>query len=141
MSNRISMDKKYTTRDGRPVRILAVDFDDCPYTVVAAVTGTYENGTTGEILYTYLPTGEINLNKEESPLDLVEAMPFADFKLDEPVMVRMAGDADWTSRHFACANTFGTKAMCWCDGGTSWTAVNSAVWDECRRPTAEELAS
>ena len=62
-----------------------------------------------------------------------------DFKVDDPVMVRAVG-GNWYKRHFAGTSPTG-KLMCFNNGGTSWTTSVKVFWNECRRPTEEELAT
>ena len=77
-------------------------------------------------------------------LDLVEVSPYDDFEIDEPVMVRDSDDAAWARRHFAGVSNDGLP-MAWPNGMTSFS-ISCIVrswryleWDECRRPTEEEL--
>ena len=75
------------------------------------------------------------------PEEVKEANPYKDFKIDEPVMVRNADNIwnPWRPHHFAGVNEKG-EALAWRGGCTSWTAVGeSEQWDECRKPTEEEL--
>lgn len=67
---KISMDKQYQTRDGRKVRVLAVDFKHDVYCVVVAVP--VAGGA--EVLYTYTATG---CRHKGSPAgdDLIEIKP------------------------------------------------------------------
>lgn len=66
--------------------------------------------------------------------------PYADFKIDEPVMVRNTFDCNWNRRHFAGVGKDG-EALTWDARGTSWSSRlgDTTQWDECRRPTEEEL--
>lgn len=60
----ISMEKQYTTRDGRPVRLLCVDGPGA-YPVI----GVFDDAVTK-----WLPTGEF-CPKEQSRFDLIEVKP------------------------------------------------------------------
>lgn len=74
-------------------------------------------------------------------LDLIEVGPYDDFKIDEPVMVRDNGNLPnlWFKRFFA--GEISGRTYTWDFGATSWSSDNGhkSCWDECRRPTPEEL--
>ena len=131
----ISMDKKYKTRNGLPVRILCLDRKGDMYPVIGLVT--IENGA--ESIHTFTADGRFNFSPEGDSYDLIEVSPYEDLKIDEPVMVRNSGAIDWSRRHFAGVAANG-KVLCWDSGCTSFTAGESFGWDEGRRPTPEELA-
>lgn len=64
--------------------------------------------------------------------------PYADFKIDEPVMVRSC-ETGWCMENFAGVSDEG-KPMTWAFG-TRWASEgNTYEWEECRRPTSEELS-
>ena len=71
---------------------------------------------------------------------LVEVSPYPDFKIDEPVMVRDESGNEWDKKCFSGVSKNGL-ATCWLHGGTSWTTNHVVEWRQCRRPTAEELAT
>jgi hypothetical protein len=75
-----------------------------------------------------------------SELDLIEVSPYDDFKIDDPVMVRINSNSTrWERRYFAGVSTDGLP-MAFNEGATSWSAQDrSTIWCECRRPTPEEL--
>jgi len=80
------------------------------------------------------------LNEEQTgPIDR-QAL-YDDFKIDEPVMVSLDNKA-WYRRHFAGVSADG-RPQTWSDGRTSFTVAPGhcgvTTWDECRRPTPEEL--
>lgn len=127
----IEMGKKYRLASGMVVRrILCVDrAGSVNYPVIAEM----ENGS----ILSFGPNGEWGCNQG----CLVEVRPYEDFKIDDPVMVKNKGERDWSARYFAGVATEG-YAKAWVDGRTSWTANHSLAslcWDECRRPTEEEL--
>ena len=130
----ISMDKKYRTKEGNPVRILCVDRINSTYPVTALVL---ENKN--EYFRAYTEDGKHNVSRENHYLNLVEVNEYDDFKIDEPVMMRMKNGANWHRRHFAGVDNGKPKA--WSNECTSWTSNISCVWDRCRRPTKEELNS
>ena len=84
-----------------------------------------------------------DLYSVDHTLDLVEVTPYDDFEIDEPVMVRDR-HTKWRRRYFAGVSS-DNKPMAWASGATSWSAApttcvsNALVWNECRRPTEEEL--
>lgn len=74
---------------------------------------------------------------------LVQASPYDDFKIDDPVMVRDTDRGKWIQRYFAGVTEDGF-ARVFVNGRTSWSARGAegrtATWNECRRPTKEELS-
>jgi len=127
----ISMDKTYKTRDGCDVRIACVNAGSNAPVVAVVNDETVSYSANGRFFKS------IN---HESVWDLIEVSPYADFTIDEPVMVRKFGG--WVKRHFAGVTDMGSPKV-WDAGFTSWTSEEqpNAFWSECRRPTAEELAS
>lgn len=131
---KISMDKKYKTREGRPVKILCIDRNHRYYPVIALTIDK-----TGTILCCTEEGKFQLLGEEKSCNDLVEVSPYEDFKIDDPVMVTDYKDL-WYPRYFAGVSKDG-KPMAFIDGATSWSAGddNTVFWNYCRRPTPEEL--
>ena len=129
------MGKKYKQRNGAPVRVLCID-NGCPtYPVVAAT----EEGA----LFMYTAEGKFHSDTNLlSGIDLVEDTPYADFKVDDKVMVRDADHHTWNRRYFSHINSEGFP-VCFSEGVTSWVAAassfHSTFWKQCRKPTAEEL--
>ena len=126
---RISMDKKYKTRYGREVRVLCIDGPDLAFPVIAIINN--------DLVIKYTSEGRVYLDSFESRLDLIEDTTYADFKIDEPVMVR-SDKGYWFPRHFAGISNEGIP-LAWIDGQTSYTTTLKIKWDECRRPTEQEL--
>lgn len=128
----IEMGKKYKTRDGRNARVLCVDFkSNAP--VIALIS--YPNGK--ELALNFDKNG---VKGSDQNLDLIEVKEWEDFKIDEPVMVRDCAKDEWLKRHFAGIKDGMPSA--WSDGVTKWTNIGRQItWQECRRPTPEELAS
>ena len=122
----ISMDKKYTLF-GKPFTVLTV-----------TKPGNFP-------VLGHLPDGALCIftldgNFKYGTTALVEVSPYADFVIDEPVMIRDHAHQTWERRHFAGVNVDG-KASAWNSGATKWTTHYPATtWLQCRRPTAEELA-
>lgn len=123
----ISMDKKYTL-GGEPFTVLTVTKPGAYPVLGYALSGD---------VYSFDAQGDCR----HITLSLVEVSPYADFVIDEPVMVRDYEQNKWERRHFAGVNIDG-KASAWNNGATKWaTELLPAKWNQCRRPTAEELAS
>jgi hypothetical protein len=126
----ISMDKKYKYRNGEPARVLCVDRANSQMPVVSL--------TADGAITLHTKAGGY-LVECEGDLDLIEVSPWDDFKIDEPVMVRNHDSHMWQGRHFAGVATSGS-ARAWENGLTSWTANGRTMnWQQCRRPTAQEL--
>ena len=70
-----------------------------------------------------------------------EYLPYEDFKIDEPVMVRDEDSEIWNRRYFAGVSDCG-KPMTYPHGITWWTSnfCVTNVWNQCMKPTKEELA-
>lgn len=124
---KIKMGKKYRTRCGDPVRILATDLLSDTHTVVAAC----RDSSGDETVRFYTSTGSWNRNQEEHPFDLVEVKPYKDFKVDDKVFVRNSKRADWEKRHFARITPDG-RVLAFMEGKTAWTSVGeTAEWVYC----------
>jgi hypothetical protein len=130
----ISMDKKYKTREGKPVRLLCVDRLDS----LRPIVGLVMDDDKEEILGTWTQEGK--WGKSQSDNNLVEVTEWDDFKIDDPVMVRDWEDTPWFKRHFARVEN--NNPTVWRNGTTSWSAESTAdvvYWKHIRKPTAEEL--
>ena len=129
---KIEIDKKYMTKSGELVRrVLCVDGLRNNYPVVVEM----ENG---EIVI-YTAEGVYDRTSHPSSMDLIEISEWADFKIDNKVMVRNNSDTYWHKRYFAGVNEEG-KPTAFIKGANLWTSAgNHAIWDDCRRPTEEEL--
>ena len=122
----VSMEKKYTL-NGKDFTILTVTKPG-DYPVVGH--------TPAGALYLFL----INGGSTYGGVNLVEVSPYADFKIDEPVMVRDDNCGEWLRGHFAGLTTDGL-AKIWGGEGTHWSSRGTwSHWEQCRRPTAEELS-
>ena len=131
-SNLISMDKKYKTRCGYPVRILCVDRKDTVWPVVALI-----NGEDSECLTSFSSKGMFVDESIKHDFDLIEVSPYEDFKKDDKVMVSHDGTG-WVKRYFSHEEN-GVPYV-FQDGMTSWSNNYSTVgWEFCRKPTQEEL--
>lgn len=134
--NKITMDKTYRTRDGRQVRVICVDRNGAPHSVVALVRDPH---TGVDQIKTCNPDGRTLPDAPDRDGDLIEVSPWDDFKIDEPVYIRDSVDNEWMRRHFAGVAPDG-RPSAWTDGCTSWSGAGRAYsWNYCRRPTPEEL--
>ena len=118
-----------------PVRILCTDFNNDTYTVIAAVPDQ-ANGS--DYLISVSSTGTY-IEGEGSPLDLIEAAPYDDFKEDDLCVVWNGKDKK-VFRYFHKINSSG-KAVCFCFGQTSFHTSDVTPWEFCRKPTEEEIRS
>jgi hypothetical protein len=133
----ISMDKKYKTRHGMTARVVCVDAKG-NQPVIALV---FDSHSSKEFVIRTSIKGEF-FDGDVHELDLIEVSPYDDFNIDDPVMVRRDDDLVrvWKRRYFAGVNGCG-EPLTWYEGMTSWSSGgHKTCWDECRRPTPEELA-
>ena len=128
----IEMSKKYKTRSGLPVRVLATDIKS-QYPVIAVV---YDQETGCESTISVANTGSY-IEDEENPLDLIEVTPYDDFKEDDLCVV-WNGKNKKVFRYFHKINSRG-KAVCFCFGQTSFHTYDVTPWEFCRKPTEEEI--
>ena len=132
----IQMDKKYRYRNGGPATILTVNR---PTSMSMCVVSMDEKGH----LHTHTKAGHFypgNYTNNDQR-DLIEIVPYADFKIDDPVMVRENPTDKWTKRHFAGVSKNG-KPTAFINGFSKFTCINEfdlVEWNECRHPTQEEL--
>ncbi len=129
-SNLISLDKKYKTRCGYPVRVLCVDRKDTVWPVVAM----YQKENCEGVSFHKINDGTAWNGRD---LDLIEVSPYEDFKKDDKVMVSQNGEI-WYKRYFSHVNVEGIP-YCFGDGMTSWNSEYTTDWEYCRKPTQEEL--
>jgi len=128
----ISMYKIFKCQNGDSADVKFVDGPiGCPAGVIVGGKNLVPYNLNGLPFYDY---------RLDGPMRLIEVSPYADFKIDDPVMVRNA--VEWVKRHFAGVTDMGAPKV-WDAGFTSWTSEEqpNAFWNQCRRPTAEELAS
>ena len=134
----IELGKTYKDGLGRDVRIICVDKKggSSPNQPVIGLI----NCGTGEYTAYYTAEGRYNPN-DSSSNDLILPEDFTKFEIDEPVMVRISDTEYWVRRYFAGVNEQG-KPTTYSNGQTKWTSeVSLSVWNQCRRPTQEELES
>ena len=134
--NKVEIGKKYRTRNGRAVRVLCTDAKDSTCPVIALVT----EGEVERVKHLTESGHYSDGGLPEHAYDLIEASPWDDFKVDEPVMVREYSSAEWARRYFA--GVLDGRAATWANGVTSWsnqTERRTTLWSQCRRPTEEEM--
>lgn len=129
----IEMTKKYKTRSGLPVRILCNDFKTDIYKVIVAV---YDPETDSEYTISVASTG-IYIEDRESTLDLIEVLPYDDFKEDDLCVVWKDDKSLKDFRYFSHVEN--DKARCFTCGYTSYTTKNTSLWPNCRKATKEEI--
>ena len=130
----IELNKTYKDGLGRDVRIICVDFND-QQPIIGIVSGDF-----GDFIACFTAEGRYIL-EEPSANDLILPEDFTKFAIDEPVMVRDYDNQDWMRWHFAGVANNG-KARAYVDGKTKWSSQGYFLsWNQCRRPTKEELES
>ena len=130
MSKLIEIGKKYTS-NGRPVTIRYVDGKDARFPVLAE----FEDGGVG----CFSPEGHYS-NPLASAYDLVEVSPYADWKIDQKIIVSDDGVMR-LKRYFAGVRKDGV-CLAWDGGATSWSispGKEPLPWKHARLPTPEEL--
>lgn len=130
----IEMDKKYKTRNGLPVRILATNIKS-PYPVVAAVLHIYNQ----EDVCAYTDVGKFILESDtDNEYDLIEVTPYDDFKEDDLCVVWTDDKQLKEFRYFAAIKE--NLPYVFDDGKTSFTSESRKVyWPNCRKATEEEI--
>ena len=129
----IELGKTYKDGLGRDVRIICVDRRDVSYQIIGSFMGKES-----EITSFYSKDGKSSVCRSE--YDLILPEDFTKFGIDEPVMVRNRDGSDWTKGHFAGVDGCNLP-MTW-KAGTQWLSEGKKyAWNQCRRPTKEELES
>lgn len=115
--------------NGKHVKILCVDrpgqIEGQP------VVAVDEKGS----VFFFTADGIYNVSRLASTYDLVEVKPYADFKVDDPVLVRYESKEDELRRYFAGVDKDGRPTV-FVDGRTSWSGEQSPIWvvSTIRRP-------
>ena len=129
----IKLGETYKDKCGNDVRIICVDRrGNLP--IVGIVSS---NHCGAEEIKTYTSKGTY-WAKEGSDYDLIIPEDYSTYVIDEPVMVRDGDSSAWVRSYFAGVSK--DRATCWDKQRTSWTETCRVVWNQCRRPTKEELA-
>ena len=131
----IKLGETYKDKFGNDVRIICVDKrGECP------IVGIVSSNPCGkEEIKVYTSEGTHWL-KEGSGYDLILPEDYSTYVIDEPVMVRDHDKEEWLRRYFAGVKA--DKPRAWNCGTTSWSVGspdNTLAWNQCRRPTKEEL--
>lgn len=125
----IDITKKYQTRDGKPVEFIT-DKGREPYVIMGYVgdsVGVYSWGKEGK----FWVTGEVSKD------DLVEISPYADWEIDDRILVSNNG-ATWGNGHFAGVDDAGFP-MAWYYGETSWTSRGGKFsWNYAKKPDEDK---
>ena len=123
----VSMDKKYTL-DGEVFTVLTVTKPGR-----LPVVGYTPHGTASQF--------QANGSSIYGGAKLVEVSPYADFQIDEHVMVRDRDSTRWFRRLFSGVDKL--TGLVTADFGPAWICQKASVetWQQCRRPTAEELST
>jgi len=129
---KINKNLKYQTRQGFPVKIYEVLPDAYGK---YAVIGAYFDGS-GYLSVNWKIDGRFSTGQDETCLDLVEFSPWADFKIDQKVLVWDKGD-EKEKRHFAGVHVNGWPTT-WARGRTSWTEDQRDSWAFCEKYEGEE---
>lgn len=109
----ISMNKKYRTRQGEKVRILATDIDNVVYPIAAEISGCIYQFTNEGYFYPY---------RGISKSDLVEVSPYKDLKIDDKVIATF----DYLDkRKVYFAGLVDGNPTVFLDGRTSFTSIGS----------------
>lgn len=111
---KISMDKKYKTKSGLPVRILCVDA-----AINLPVIGLCNFGDGRDTVCYWKKEGNYYDDLGPSDFDLVEVTPYDDFKIDDKVLVSNDGE-HWLPRHFAGTDSY-ERPTAFLFGTTSFT--------------------
>ena len=128
----IELGKTYKDGLGRDVRIICVDRKHPTHSIIGLiiVNDGYETHET------FTKDGQFHFGCNSS-FDLILPEDYSTYIIDEPVMVRDSDSSAWVRSYFAGVSK--DRATCWDKQRTSWTETCRVVWNQCRRPTKEEL--
>ena len=130
----IKLGETYKDKSGNDVRIICVDKrGEFPIVGIVSI-----NPRGKEEVKTYTSEGSY-LVYEDSPHDLIPPEDFRTYIIDEPVMVRDGDSSAWVRSYFAGVSPVDGRPCAWDKQRTSWTETCRVVWNQCRRPTKEEL--
>ena len=126
----IDITKKYQTRDGEPVEIIAVNGRE-PFPVIGYI------GDASTIVHMWRKSGSFLEDEEESRCDLIEISPYADWEIDDKILVSDDGIV-WQRKHFAGVDDAGFP-MAWYSGETSWTSRGGKYsWKYAKKPDEDK---
>lgn len=130
----VELNKVYRTEDGRPARILCIDYKNLAIPGLCVV-GLITLPSDREAIGIWTALGKSN---EDSRMNLVEVQPWEAYEDDEPVLFKLNTDV-WQRGHFAKVN--GTLPAVYVKNGSKW--VSCSTWcyvDKCIRPNELECA-
>ena len=122
----IGMNKKYRTRDSRDVRLLIIAEDVLDkHRVIGVVDSKIQSWTIH---------GQYS-GKYETEYDLIEVNPYADFEIDDKVIVWNDGVGIKCRGYFAGVGVSHERPLIWDDGQTSWSTKSdycyTTSYDNC----------
>ena len=129
---KIDINKKYRTRDGRPVRLLCNDRKVMGGKRIVGLVDS--NGY--EMIMSWYQHGKSS--NESTLCDLVEVQPYEGFKIDDKVLVKDNHQFEWKKRYFAGVKEDTGKPLTFADGFTSWITKDVVSWDQCIKAPLEE---
>lgn len=115
---KIEISKKYKTKSGMPVKILAVS--ENPLSTAHTICGIVFYGSGSERFVTWGIDGTYYENGNSSPLDLVEVSPYEDWKINDRVICYDSMGRQYR-RYFAGLDERGEPTT-YLDGATSWSS-------------------
>lgn len=117
---KIDTNKKYRTRDGHDVEIIAIR-PELKDGVIGIIEGE-------DFVREWDKEGFYSHDKEFCNFDLIEVTPYADFKVDDKVLIKDKYDKTWSKRYFA--GIIDGKPHVFINGTTSWSNNNKTKsWD------------
>ena len=118
---KISKDKKYKTRNGKEFKLYEI--------YKYEIHGAYFEDTVWDC-QSWSIDGSF-VDGQKTCLDLIEISPYADFKIDDKVLVWDEGYSNQKQKgHFAGIDENGNP-MTWDYGRTSFTENNKIAWGNC----------
>lgn len=122
----IDITKKYKTRSGCEVRIYATDGGG-DYPIHGAVK--YK----GDNYWSPRKWKDSGTEHWADSSDLIEVLPYQDFKIDDKVLVWEEGSCEKYKRYFAGVDENGKPLVFW-DGKTSWSSDGDTIdYDYCEK--------
>ncbi len=124
--NKVSMDKKYEPKNKQfTCEIITISLNN---EFPVAIKCTDKSGH--QTIKQYKENGQYYFNMP-SDYDLIEVSTYADFKIDDKVVVWDSASSIKLNRHFAGISDSG-KPMAFAEGMTSFTAdCRKTDWDNC----------
>jgi hypothetical protein len=132
-TNLITMDKQYKTREGHPVRILAVDIKNDKFPVAGAIS----DPDGGESFEAFTASGRFfSQEGDTSRKDLFEVSPYGHIKVGDTVIYKDVHDSAWQVGYFA--GTYNGKPKACSDHKTALEGEDIWSWDHCKKITIHE---